>query len=375
MIDIPTSYYIGLMSGTSLDAVDAALVSFDQLSHPTLHATYATPFPLELKEKILTLIATPTIHLQQYGELDRTLGILFADAVNNLLNHTSINQSNIKAVGSHGQTLWHQPDGEQPFTLQIGDPHYIATRCGIDVIADFRRKDIALGGQGAPLVPAFHQAIFTHSDKTTVVLNIGGIANITVLRPNKATLGYDTGPGNMLIDAWMQKHCQQPYDKNALFAQQGHIHSDLLAQLKTDAYLHRPAPKSTGREHYHLQWLEAQLAQFPSIYPADVQRTLLEFTAQTATDAIKQHQENNKENRLIICGGGSHNPLLMQRITELLPAWKVKTSDDYGINSDYLEAIAFAWLAYRHIQQLSGNLPEVTGAHRCTILGAHYPAS
>lgn len=366
------NHYIGIMSGTSLDAVDVALVEFS--SKVQILTCYQHPFPTDIRQEILALAQGKLTTLAAIGILDHRLGLLFSEAVLAMLGTHNINPERIRAIGSHGQTVFHQPQGKYPFTLQLGDAHLIAARTGIDTVADFRRKDIAVGGQGAPLVPAFHESLFARADSIRIVLNIGGIANITVLHPQLSTIGYDTGAGNMLMDAWAEQHTRQAYDHNATFAAQGQIHQALLEQLLSDEYFQRPPPKSTGREKFHLTWLQAQLAQYPNISSADVQRTLLEFSAITIADEIKRYADERYQQEIIVCGGGAHNPLLMQRLAQLLPQWQISNSNTYGINSDYLEAAAFAWLAYRHIQGLSGNLPAVTGAHQATILGSLHPA-
>lgn len=367
-----TQKYIGLMSGTSLDAIDAALVEFNEHGYPTLLATSETAIPTPLKTAILHLCTAKHITLTELGETDRQLGILFATAVENLLAESHTDRHTIRAIGSHGQTIWHAPNSDHPFTLQIGDANHIAAHTGIDTIADFRRKDMALGGQAAPLVPAFHQTLFAQQETTTIVLNIGGIANITVLRPHHPTIGYDTGVGNMLMDHWTRIHRHTHYDKDAAFAKQGIVNQSLLTTLLKEPYLQLPAPKSTGRERFSPNWLDHHLATLPPLPPENVQRTLLEYTAQTIADQI--HSFQAEKNRLITCGGGAKNPLLIERLMALLPNWHIAPSDNYGISGDYLEAIAFAWLAYRHIHGLSGNLPEVTGASREAVLGVYYPA-
>lgn len=363
--------YIGIMSGTSLDAVDVALVDFAAM--PQVLATHQQPFPAELRQEILALAQGASRPLSAIGALDHRLGRLFSNAVLGLLAQEKLAAKDIRAIGSHGQTVFHQPQGDTPFTMQLGDAHLIAARTGINTVADFRRKDMALGGQGAPLVPAFHAHLFARPNSIRIILNIGGIANITVLHPEQAVLGYDTGAGNMLMDAWTERHLGKSYDHNAAFAAQGQIQADLLKHLLADDYFHLPPPKSTGREKFHLTWLEAQLAQLPAYCAADVQRTLLSFSAHSIANEIRRYQQAadkaSYQQEIIVCGGGAHNPLLMQELGKLLPAWQIQSSDAYGINSDYLEATAFAWLAYRFIHKQSGNLSAVTGASREAILG------
>lgn len=364
-------HYLGIMSGTSLDAVDTVHVRIDPQRTELLHH-HSHPIPAALKARILHVCTADTLSLLELGALDRELGILFAEAANHLLDANGIARSSIRAIGSHGQTVCHRPDDAQPFTLQIGDANHIAARTGIDTIADFRRKDMALGGQGAPLVPAFHHTLFAAEHASTVILNIGGIANITVLRPGQPVLGYDTGPGNMLMDHWHQRHSNEHYDRDARIARSGNLDAALLERLLAEPYLARPYPKSTGRELFSPAWLDAQLSGI-SRERADIQRTLLEYSAQTIAAQIDPFHTGD-DARVLVCGGGARNPLLMQRLAELLPRWHVQDTDSAGISSDNMEAMAFAWLAHRFLEQQSGNLPEVTGASRRAILGALYPA-
>ncbi|TFH90981.1 anhydro-N-acetylmuramic acid kinase [Vibrio ouci] len=363
--------YIGVMSGTSLDGVDTALVDIED-NQLRLLASQDYPIPDELKQRVLNICIGQQTNLIEVGEIDHQLGKLYAEAINSLLSASGYTASQITAIGNHGQTVFHQPNSLSPFTMQLGDANIIAVRTGIDTVADFRRKDMALGGQGAPLVPAFHQSIFHSTHSSVVVLNIGGIANISVLRPSLAVIGYDTGPGNMLMDSWCMKHLKQPYDKDAQFALQGKVNDSLLAELLSEPYLSLAAPKSTGRELFNLTWLESILARH-SLPHHDVQRTLCEFTAISIAQEVKKYQIGDKP-ELLTCGGGARNPLLMERLSQLLPDWTVMTTDDKGIDSDNMEAMAFAWLAYRRIHNLPSNLPEVTGASKLASLGVIYPA-
>ncbi|MDV5172410.1 anhydro-N-acetylmuramic acid kinase [Photobacterium rosenbergii] len=368
--------YVGVMSGTSLDGVDTVLVAFEaeQTSRPELLATDAFPMPDSLKAALLDVCIGQATNLKQIGQLDHQLGHLFADAVNQLLEKAGVEVSEITAVGNHGQTVFHQPDGDYPFTMQLGDANIVAAKTGITTVADFRRKDMALGGQGAPLVPAFHKGLFSMQASTTVVLNIGGIANISVLRHEQPVLGYDTGPGNMLMDAWVYLHHGQKYDKDGAFAASGTVNQPLLDKLMADPYLSRPYPKSTGREYYNLPWLEAQLnGMGEAVSEQDVQATLLQFTAQTIADQVAPFAQGDHP-QLLVCGGGVNNPLLMQRLAELLPSWSVGNTRDAGIDPDYMEAMAFAWLARQRIHGQPSNVPEVTGASALASLGVIYPA-
>lgn len=357
------------MSGTSLDGIDTVLVEIDN-GHIQLLNSHDHPIPDSLKQRILSVSLGQQTSLPEIGQIDHLLGKLYADAVQTLLMKSGRSCSEITAIGNHGQTVFHQPNGPTPFTIQLGDANVIAALTQIDTVADFRRKDMALGGQGAPLVPAFHQSIFQSQHSSVVVLNIGGIANISVLRPEQAIVGYDTGPGNMLMDAWCAKHQNKPFDQDAQLASQGDVDSALLTELLNEPYLAQIAPKSTGRELFNLPWLEAILSRYTSCI-ADVQRTLCEYTARTIANEVTKFQIGNSP-ELLVCGGGAHNPLLMQRLSDLLPNWHVMLTDDKGVDSNNMEAMAFAWLAYRRIHNLPSNVPEVTGAAKLTSLGVMY---
>ncbi|WP_101960655.1 anhydro-N-acetylmuramic acid kinase [Vibrio harveyi] len=362
--------YIGVMSGTSMDGVDTALVEIEN-DHVCLIAHDDYPMPPHIKQMLLSICTGQDTNLKALGELDHQLGHLFADAVLQLLNKSGYSAEQVRAIGNHGQTVFHQPTGDLPFTTQLGDANIIAVKTGIDTVADFRRKDMALGGQGAPLVPAFHKSIFAMQDSTTVVLNIGGIANISVLHPEQPVIGYDTGPGNMLMDAWCEQNTGQGFDKDAQFALQGKINAALLAQLLEAPYLAMPPPKSTGRELFNIDWLHQQLTNH-RVSVQDVQRTLCEYSAMTIAVEVEKFTHGQKP-QLLVCGGGARNPLLMQRLAALLPQWQVATTSDKGVDGDYMEAMAFAWLAQRHVHGLTSNLPEVTGASRLASLGVLYP--
>ncbi|MCG7587443.1 anhydro-N-acetylmuramic acid kinase [Photobacterium sp. OFAV2-7] len=360
--------FIGIMSGTSMDGVDTVLVDIDG-SKIELLCEHAFPMGENLKQSLLDVCMGQPTNLQAIGELDHRLGHLFADAVLALLEKANVDPATITAIGSHGQTVYHSPESTYAFTMQLGDANIISAKTGITTVADFRRKDMAYGGQGAPLVPAFHQQLFSQPDLTRVVLNIGGISNITILTPEKPVTGFDTGPGNMLMDAWIHKHKGQRYDKDGAWAQSGVVHPALLESLLSDPFFALSAPKSTGRELFNLTWLDDHLSKF-SLKPEDVQRTLAELTAVTIANDVRTETPGE----LLVCGGGAHNPLLMQRLAELLPDWTVVTTAERGVDIDNMEAMAFAWLAYRTLHQLPGNLPEVTGANQLTCLGAIYPS-
>jgi len=367
--------YIGVMSGTSMDGVDCALVSIKN-GQTTLLDHDFTSMPNELKEQLLAVCLNQATNIETIGRLDHQLGHLFADAVLSLLEKSNTKPSDVCAIGNHGQTLFHQPTGPTPFTMQLGDANIIATKTQITTIADFRRKDLALGGQGAPLVPAFHRALFEAQDASVVVLNIGGISNISVLHPDNPLVGYDTGPGNMLMDAWINAQQGKKYDHNAEFALSGNVNSALLNQFLEVPYLSLSPPKSTGRELFNLDWLNAQLTHFaaqPNLTPCDIQATLTEFTAVSIANEVHKYAHGIQP-ELLVCGGGACNPLLMQRLQQLLPDWLVDTTSNKGVDSDYMEAMAFAWLAYRRLHNLPSNVPEVTGASQLASLGVIYPA-
>lgn len=363
--------YIGVMSGTSLDGVDVVLAAIDD-KMVAQQASLTWPMPIALKEAVLSICQGQPLTLSQLGQLDTLLGKLFAEAVLALMAQEQLSAKDIVAIGCHGQTIWHEPTGDAPHTLQIGDNNQIAALTGVTVVGDFRRRDIALGGQGAPLVPAFHHALLAHPIERRIVLNIGGIANISLLFPDKPVRGYDTGPGNMLMDAWIWRQLGKPYDKDAQWASGGKVVLPLLQNMLSDPYFAAPAPKSTGREYFNYGWLERQLAIFPALDPRDVETTLVELTAVTISEQVLLCGGCE---RLLVCGGGSRNPLLMARLSALLPGTEVTTTDEAGISGDDMEALAFAWLAWRTLAGLPGNLPSVTGASQASVLGAIYPAN
>lgn len=365
------AYFIGLMSGTSMDAIDAVLVKFHG-DIPTLIASHQEAMPEKVFKDLNKLCSPSNDEINRLGQIDRTMGKLFATAVNQLLALSGIKKEQIIAIGCHGQTIRHMPNLNMGFTLQIGDPNTIASETGIDVIADFRGKDIALGGQGAPLVPAFHQYIFSEPQHKRVILNIGGIANITFLPGDEnQVVGFDTGPGNTLMDAWVQRVKQEPYDKAGVWAASGTTDPDMLAQLLAHPYFSLAHPKSTGRELFSYAWLEQQLSNFIHLDEVDIQSTLLDLTCQSiANDIIKL----SPTGELFICGGGAYNTALIHRLTCLLPQYQIDSTETLGISPQWVESIAFAWLAMRYEYSLPGNLPAVTGASKAAILGGKYYA-
>ena len=369
------AYYIGVMSGTSLDGVDIAITSLSKSGEWTFIAGHTFPFPDDLLIKLQHIINTQQCALIDLGEIHVSLGQFVGQSINQLLQQQQLTKNDITAIGSHGQTIFHQPNGSFPFSLQIGDANQIAEITAITTIADFRQRDIAAGGQGAPLVPAFHKKLFSSSDEDRVIINIGGISNITLLvkSPTSQTLGFDTGPGNVLLDSWVQRHQNKAYDADGLWAASGQINNDLLSLFLSDPYFELVIPKSTGRELFNTTWLDQKLEQFKvSLRSVDIQATLVELTARTITDDIKRYATNTSA--IYVCGGGSHNRYLLDRLRTLLPNNPVSTTSSLGLHPDWVEACAFAWLAYRTLNHQTGNLPSVTGANHPVILGAIYPA-
>lgn len=366
------NYYIGIMSGTSLDGIDVVIARRSSGGFKQI-AACSPALPEVLRLALLKICQEKQVSLQTLGEVDHQFALACAEAVNQLLKNSNMDAKQICAIGSHGQTIFHSPLGSFPFTQQIGDANLIAAKTGITCVADFRRMDMAYGGQGAPLVPAFHQALFAKKGEDRVIVNIGGIANITLLSAEKPLLGYDTGPGNMLMDGWINKSKGQEFDKNAAFAAEGKVSPLLLTQLLKDPYFAQRPPKSTGREKFNLAWLEQQLAAIDRdlLSDADIQRTLLELSAQTISQQIAQ---NSAGGDLFICGGGALNPLLMQRLQELLPLHTVSDTNLLGVDPMFVEAIAFAWLAEQRLLEVAVPLRSVTGARQDAILGCVYLA-
>jgi len=364
------SLYLGLISGTSADGIDAALVRFE----PRLHvlAARTTAYPAALRTRVLALAtANAAIALDDYGRLDVAIGEHFAAAAVELLREAGVARSDVAAIGSHGQTVRHRVGGAHPFTLQIGDPSVIAERSGIPTIADFRRADVAAGGQGAPLLPALHAAVFADAAIARAILNLGGIANVTVLAPGRAVLGFDTGPANCLLDAWAQHHLGKPRDDDGAWARSGRVDETLLARWLEDPYFATAPPKSTGREHFNLDWLDARMPS-AALAPVDVQATLLALSARSIAAAIRTRAPQTGE--VFACGGGVHNAALMDALRGELPALRVDSTLALGLDPDYVEAVGFAWLARARMRGEPGNLPSVTGARGPRVLGAMYPA-
>lgn len=364
-------HFLGLISGTSMDGIDAVIASFGEC-RVVLHGSLAYPYPGAVRGELLQATAAPDgCSAAQLGELDRRVGECFRDAALAVMAEAGVGADDIVAIGSHGQTVRHEPDASTPYSLQIGDPATIAVGTGVTTVADFRRADIAAGGQGAPLVPPFHHWLFASPDLDRVVVNIGGIANVTMLPADGPVTGFDTGPGNTLLDGWTRLHRNEAFDRGGSWAAQGKVIHGLLAELLAFDYFARQPPKSTGFEMFNVEWILSRGAAEHD--PTDVQATLCELTARTIADDIRRYQPSTGE--LFVCGGGARNEELMRRIRRNLPETTLDTTAAVGLDPDWVEAAAFAWLAMRTINAETGNLPSVTGAGRKVVLGAiHYAA-
>jgi anhydro-N-acetylmuramic acid kinase len=362
--------YVGLISGTSADGIDAALVRFE----PRCELLYARTYPWDaaLRTRLVALgQAQDSISLDELGMLDVQVARAVSAAAGSLLEEARVSADAVRAIGSHGQTVRHRPLGEFPFTWQLGDGNVIAERSGIATVADFRRRDVAAGGHGAPLMPAFHAAMLSSPDEDRAILNLGGIANLTLLPRHGDVRGFDTGPANALLDAWCERHTGNAYDAAGAFAARGHVDATLLARLLADPWFALAPPKSTGREQFHLDWVAASI-DGTALAQADVQATLLELSAVTVADALRATQAGTR--RVLICGGGVHNPLLVERIAARLPGIVVESTAAHGLDPDFVEAMGFAWLARETLAGRPGNLPSVSGARGPRVLGAVYPA-
>lgn len=373
--DRADAYFIGLISGTSMDAVDAVLVRIDNAGQPTLLHSHSEAYPQAIRDTILPALQQPEgIEYGRIIQIELALADLFAQAVAALLRQSAVRPDQITAIGNHGQTLCHRPDAATPYTVQLCDNARLAVLTGIDVIGDFRRADMADGGQGAPLAPLIHHALFSQAKQRIGVMNIGGIANLTVLPSTRGTepaiIGFDTGPGNGLMDSWYQRHQGGRFDADGQWANQGQVRTELLQQLLHDDYFSRPAPKSTGREYFNLHWLATQSALSETLAAVDVQATLLELTAQTTIKAAQQYRCE----ALFVCGGGAHNPCLLQRMRQLAPELEVQSTAVLGLAPDWVEAVLFAWLAWCYRHQQAVPLPSITGGQHSRIIGAHWHA-
>ncbi len=364
--------YIGLMSGTSMDALDAVLIDFST-SPLQIIAAHSQPLPKDLRQQLVALSSPGENELERSAQADILFARFSAATVQKLLLASNVSHTSILAIGSHGQTIRHAPYANPAYTVQIGDGNILAQLTGITTIADFRRRDMAVGGQGAPLVPAFHAACFQRQDKTRVILNIGGMANISILPANQQqpVSGFDTGPGNVLMDSWIQRCHRKDYDADGAWARSGRVNTELLEQLLAEPYFSLSPPKSTGREQFNLEWLGPKLST--DISDTDVQATLCELTARSISSAIQLHACDCRE--LLVCGGGAYNSYLMERLAALLPACTLSSTAQSGLEPRWVEATAFAWLARQTLNHLPGNLPSVTGASESVILGAIYPGT
>lgn len=368
---VTNDYFIGLISGTSVDGIDCALVEFTD-NKPRLVATHFVTIDHALREKILKLCEGTEIDLKMYGQVDVEIGRRFATAANELLENESITAATIKAIGSHGQTVYHQPVGEFPFTLQLGDPNTIAQHTGITTVADFRRRDMTVGGEGAPLAPLMHRNCFQSATEDRVVINIGGISNITVLNKDGQCAAFDTGPGNVLMDFWIDKCKQQTIDNDGDWARTGEVNQELLELLLQEEYFSLPHPKSTGRELFNGHWLENKLnAIEEDVSGADVQATLLQLTVSTIVAEI---QRSAAPAKVYVCGGGVHNSVLMEKLQQTLSDCTVNSTSALGVDPDWVEAIAFAWMAKQTIEGRASDTSAFTGASQATILGGIYQA-
>ncbi len=367
--------FVGLMSGTSIDSVDAVLILCSS-SSIELRSTLEHPIPTDLRQSIADISQAGSNEIERMGVLDRQIGALFADACNALLRRAGVAPEAITAIGSHGQTIRHRPpSGGNPtaFTLQIGDPNTIAEQTGITTIADFRRRDVAAGGEGAPLAPAFHAAAFARAGVNRAIVNIGGIANISLLAGETLLTGFDTGPGNTLLDHWISRHQGHRYDRHGSWSAQGQLQTALLERLQTHPYLACRGPRSTGKETFNTGWLDECLSQLPVYAPQDVQATLAAFTAQCITDSIVTSGLTVEE--VYVCGGGAYNTDLMRRLHKQLAPAQLGSTAALGIAPEWVEGAAFAWLAWRTLSGLSGNASVVTGALGERLLGGIYPGS
>ncbi|WP_043698685.1 anhydro-N-acetylmuramic acid kinase [Tepidimonas taiwanensis] len=374
---------IGLMSGTSLDGVDGVLVQFDDGAGAAgrVLADASVVMPAPLRDALLALQQPGNDELHRAAQAGAALADLYATVVQRLLTAATLTPAEVAAIGAHGQTVRHMPPGhprlrpdEAPYTLQLLAPARLAEATSITVVADFRSRDIAAGGQGAPLVPAFHRAAFGRAGEALAVVNIGGIANLTAMRADGGVRGLDTGPGNVLLDGWCERHTGARYDADGAWSRTGRVLPALLAELLADPYFHRTGARSTGRDHFHLGWLDAALARHGPARPADVQATLVALTAETIARAVLGADWGGEApRRVLVCGGGAHNGALLDALRARLPSITVETTASAGWPPQWVEAAAFAWLAREALCGRFGNVPDVTGARGPRLLGAIYP--
>jgi anhydro-N-acetylmuramic acid kinase len=360
--------YIGVMSGTSLDGLDIALI--EQAPAIKLIATHYIPMPESLRAELLGLCSSGPDEIARSAIAQQNWVKLAAQGIHSLLDQQQLKPHDIRAIGSHGQTIRHEP--ARGFTVQIGNPALLTELTGITVVSDFRSRDVAAGGQGAPLVPAFHEALFEAQSGNRAVLNVGGFSNLSLIEPGKPVAGFDCGPGNVLLDAWIHQQRGDNFDRDGQWAASGKAEQTLLNELLSDPFFVTKGPKSTGREVFNLPWLTQHLSHLPTFAAEDVQASLLELTALTITESLQSAQSDTRE--LLVCGGGAHNATLMARLASLLPNTKVSSTAAYGVDPDWVEAMAFAWMAHCCLEGIAANRPSVTGARGLRILGAIYPA-
>lgn len=360
--------YIGVMSGTSLDGLDIALI--EQSPAIKLLATHYIPMPESLRAELLALCASGPDEIARSAIAQQHWVRLAAQGIHSLLEKQQLKPDSIRAIGSHGQTIRHEP--ARGFTVQIGNPALLTELTGITVVSDFRSRDVAAGGQGAPLVPAFHEALFEQRAGQRAVLNVGGFSNLSLIERDKPVAGFDCGPGNVLLDAWIHSQRGDNFDRDGRWAASGNVEASLLKTLLSDPFFATQGPKSTGREVFNLPWLQQHLATLPAFAPENVQATLLELTSLTIAESLQAAQPATQE--LLVCGGGAHNSALMNRLAQLLPHSKVASTATHGVDPDWVEAMAFAWLAHCCLEGIAANRPSVTGAHGLRVLGAIYPA-
>lgn len=364
-----TDLYLGLISGTSTDGVDAVLAELGDRRCTVVHAR-SFAYPRGIAERVRSLIAAPRTTLADLGSIDIALGRYFGDCALALLREAAVEPGRVTAIGHHGQTVYHKPEEPEPFTMQLGDPSSVAAVTGIPTVADFRALDMAFGGQGAPLVPAFHEWLFSDPDAARIIVNIGGIANVTALVPGTAALGFDTGPGNTLLDGWIQSCRGEDYDDRGQWAASGRVHGAWLERLLGDPYFSLPPPKSTGREYFNSDWLGRALDALGEPLPeADVQATLTDLTAASIARAAETVAPRAAS--LVVCGGGAHNEYLLARL-RACSGRHVQTTAALGLDPDWVEGAAFAWLARARLAGEPGNLPSVTGARQGAVLGGLY---
>jgi len=362
--------WIGLMSGTSMDGIDAVLVSFNH-SAVKIHASHTIPYPDQIRHRLIAASQNQA-EPDEIGELDTLVGHLFAQAADAVIQRSGFDRAKIRGIGSHGQTIRHQPSGTAPFSIQIGNPCVLSEATNITTVADFRRRDMAAGGQGAPLVPAFHKAFFSSDEENRCILNLGGIANITWLPASDEipATGFDTGPANALMDAWCLDQTGLPFDSDGHWAMEGSINQELLDDMLSDAYFSKAPPKSTGKERFNLDWVKTLVSRHRDIPAEDIQRTLLELTVKSVVQQLPEISDL----RIYVCGGGARNPLLMEAFAKALPGVSLSLTTELGLDPQLVEPVAFAWLAKQALEGKPGNLPDVTGAAGPRILGAIYPA-